>query len=40
MKEDVGTSKYKKHANANIGPKIKQTTSVYPYIRIALCILL
>ena len=32
MKEDVGTSKPKKHANKvgrlNIGPKIKQTTSI------------
>ena len=42
MKEDVGTSKPIKHENkvgrlANIGPKIKQTTS---YISTALCILL
>ena len=32
MKEDVRTSKPKKHANkvweTNIGPKIKQTTSI------------
>ena len=32
MKEDVGTSKPRKHVNkveeANIGPKIKQTTSI------------
>ena len=29
MKEDVGTSKPKKHGReTNIGPKIKQTTSI------------
>ena len=29
MKEDVGTSKPKKHANkVNVGPTIKQTTSI------------
>ena len=31
MKEDVGMSKPKKHANkvgSNVGPKIKQTTSI------------
>ena len=44
IKEDVGMSKPKKHAKevgrANIGPKIKQTTSIQPYISTALCILL
>ena len=31
--KDVGMLKPKKHANkANIGPKIKQTTSISPYI--------
>ena len=34
-KEDVGTSKPKKHANkANIGPNIKQTTSISIYTAI------
>ena len=35
MKEDVGTSKLKMHANkANIGPNIKQTTSISIYTAI------
>ena len=44
MEKDVGTLKTKKHANkfwkVNIGPKIKQTTSIYLYISTALFILL
>ena len=49
MKQDVGMSNPKKYVNKigmvltqeiNVGPKIKQTTSIYPYISTALCLLL